>query len=217
MTKYDLFGKRFGKLTVLERLPANSHGEAIWVCRCDCGNTHLATSYNLTRGKTKQCRECMIKQIADTNRTHGCQPKRLHEIYSNMKTRCHNPKYELWHRYGGRGIKICDEWEKSFESFRDWAFSSGYSEELTLDRINNDGDYCPENCKWSTVTEQANNRRTNRMLTLHGETDTMANWSRRLNLPYWLIQKRVDNYKWSDEKALTEPRRKYGTSGRHKE
>lgn len=184
----------------------NNHGEAMWKCICDCGKEHEATSYNLTRGRTTQCRSCMILQIAKSNTKHGCKPKRLHEIYANMKTRCHNPNYELWSRYGGRGIKVCEEWENSYKSFRDWAFSSGYSDNLTLDRIDNDGDYCPDNCKWSDRVEQANNRHTNRILTLNGEKDTMANWARKTGLPYWLIQRRLDEFKWSEEKTLTTPR-----------
>ena len=205
MAKYQLVGKRFGKLKVEKELPANKHGEVVWLCQCDCGNTHIATSYNLMHNRTTQCRKCMFDQIAKSNTKHGCMPKRLHEIYTNMKTRCYNPNYELYHRYGGRGIKVCEEWIHSFENFRDWALSSGYSDSLTLDRRNNDGDYCPENCKWSSVIEQANNRHTNRILTCNGEQDTMANWARRTGLPYWLLQERLDNHGWSEERALTTP------------
>lgn len=208
MAKHNLVGQRFGKLVVVERLPTNRHGEIEWLCQCDCGNTHKATSYNLTQGRTTQCRQCMINQIACANTKHNCSPKRLHEIWVNMKTRCHNQHYSLYHRYGGRGIKVCDEWEHSFANFREWALNNGYSKDLTIDRIDNDGDYCPENCKWSTVTEQSNNRISNRILVLNGEPDTMANWSRRTGIPYWVIQRRLYDLKWSDEKTLSTPYRR---------
>ena len=218
MGKYNLIGHRFGQLVVVKELPANKHGEVVWLCNCDCGNTHIATSYNLLRGRTTKCKKCMFVQIAKANTTHGGKPKRLHEIYTNMKTRCHNPNYELWNRYGGRGISICREWEESFVAFRDWALNNGYSDDLQLDRIDNDGDYCPENCKWSDRVEQANNRRTNRILVLHGQKDTMANWARRTGLPYWLIQNRLDKHGWSEERTLTTPRvMRNGSNRRHAE
>lgn len=208
MASKDLTGMRFGKLAVVEKTKINNHGEAHWLCLCDCGNTHIATSYNLTHGKTTQCRKCMCKQISSSNTKHGCKPKRLHEAYVNMRTRCENPNYYLFHRYGGRGITVCKEWTESYIAFRDWALENGYSDNLTLDRIDNNGNYCPENCKWSTVTEQANNRRTNRILTLGKEKDSMANWSRKTGIPYWVLERRVNSLKWSDEKALSTPYRR---------
>ena len=139
----------------------------------------------------------------------GIEPKRLYRAYSNMKTRCYNPNYFLYHRYGERGIKVCEDWKQSFVKFRDWALNNGYADGLTLDRIDNDGDYCPENCRWTTITKQSNNRRTNRILTLNGEKDTMANWARKTGIPYWVIQERLDRKGWSEEKALTEPYERY--------
>lgn len=204
MAKYNLIGNRYGHLVVEKELPPNRHKEVVWLCRCDCGDTHIATSYNLMRGRTTTCRSCMFARIAKSQTKHRCEPKRLHEIYTNMKTRCHNPNYVLWHRYGGRGISICKEWEESFTAFREWALNSGYSENLTLDRIDNDGDYCPQNCKWSTITEQSNNRRNNRYITSSGKTDTMANWARKTGIPYYVLQKRLYDG-WSDEEIVTIP------------
>ena len=121
-----------------------------------------------------------------------------------MKTRCYNPKYELFSRYGGRGIAVCDKWNDSFAEFRKWAFSSGYSPDLTIERIDNDGNYCPENCTWADRIAQANNRHTNRILYLNGESDTLANWARKTGIPYWKLQDRI--YRgWSDEETLTTP------------
>ena len=200
----NIIGHRFGKLVVVERTANNQHGEAHWLCVCDCGNFHISTSYNLIHGKTNQCKECMKKQISESNTKHRCEPRRLWQIYQNMKTRCYNPKYELYSRYGGRGITVCAEWNKSFVEFRKWAFSSGYSPNLTIERVNNDGNYCPENCTWADRVAQANNRHTNRILCLNGESDTLANWARRTSIPYWKLQDRI-YAGWSDEAILTTP------------
>lgn len=204
---YDLLNKRFGKLTVIELTKDRSHKERHWKCLCDCGNEHIAKSSSLVHGRAIQCRNCSMKQIAESNKKHGCEPKRLHEIYTNMKTRCHNPKYSLYHRYGGRGIKVCPEWEESFSSFRSWALSSGYEDGLSLDRADNDGDYTPENCRWSTIVEQANNRRTNRIISYKGESDTLANWARKIGMSYAVLQARL-NAGWSIERAFNEAVRK---------
>ena len=190
--KYELLGQRFGNLTVVEKCESNAHGEIKWKCICDCGNEHFATSHRLITGETQRCTECKIELIRKANTTHGCNPAELYWKYQNMLTRCYNKKYTLFHRYGGRGIKVCDEWRHSFVAFRDWALSHGYKTGLTLDRIDNDGDYSPNNCRWATVTEQANNRSTNRIVTVNGETDTLANWARRANAKYSYIQHLLD-------------------------
>lgn len=200
----NLIGLRYGKLIVKEKLDTDHHGEKRWLCVCDCGNEYVTTSNRLTSGQTTCCRDCMVKKIGDANRTHGRTPKKLFYAYVNMKTRCYNKNYFLYHRYGGRGISVCDEWKNSFENFREWALKNGWNESLSLDRIDNDGNYQPDNCKWSTVVEQSNNRRTNRMITYKGVTDTMANWSRNTGLPYYIIQRRLD-LNWDVEKIFTEP------------
>lgn len=195
----DLSGSRFGSLTVLKRLPVCAHREAQWLCICDCGNEYIAKTYSLTHGGTTCCRKCSYKKISLKKKTHGEEPKSLWYKYVNMKTRCTNQNYKLYHRYGGRGIKVCEEWANSYEAFRNWALDNGYEDGLSLDRIDNDGDYCPENCRWSTVIQQANNRSTNRMITVNGETDTMANWARRTNAKYSYVQHLLDKGKSGDD------------------
>ena len=203
---YDLIGKRFGKLLVTELTDIKSHKERHWKCLCDCGNEYVAKSSGLVHGKTTQCRQCSFKQISEKKNKGLSEPKRLHGIYVNMMTRCYNSNYVLFSRYGGRGITVCDEWRiGGYASFRSWALSNGYSDDLTIERIDNNGGYSPDNCRWATRTEQANNRHTNRMLTANGETDTMANWSRRLSIPYWVLQRRLDSFGWSEEDALLTP------------
>ena len=116
---------------------------------------------------------------------------RLYQIWHNMKDRCYREKCSEYHRYGGRGITVCDEWRESFEAFRDWAMANGYMEGLTIERKDTNGDYCPENCCWATQKEQANNRRTNHLITYKGETHTMKEWAEIYNIPYYLLKDRI--------------------------
>jgi hypothetical protein len=197
--QYDLRNKRFGKLVALKPLGLDKHKEMLWECKCDCGKTYKAKSYSLRTGKTTQCRKCSMEQIGDKNRKYITFSKRLHECYTNMKTRCKNKKQDKTNRYINRGITLCEEWDKSYECFQEWALNNGYKENLTIDRIDNDKGYSPNNCRWVTRTEQANNRRTSYYLYYNGEKDTLANWSRRLGIPYYYIQYRVyKNKKFED-------------------
>ena len=127
-----------------------------------------------------------------------------------MKKRCYSENEIGYENYGGRGITVCDEWKNNFEAFYNWAIENGYKDGLTLDRKDNDGQYCPENCKWSTVKEQANNRRSNHLLTLNGETHNLMEWSEITGIPYHTLKKRINGSKWSTEKALTTPVKKRG-------
>lgn len=195
----DLIGKKFGTLTVLKRLSVNRHGEMTWLCQCDCGNTREATSNKLTHGDTISCKECRYKKVASKNYKHGMEPIRLWHVYYHMIGRCENPNTPMYYRYGGRGISVCEEWKESFTSFRAWALNNGYKNGLTIERINNDGNYCPENCRWATVTEQANNRSTNRMVTVNGEEDTLANWARRTGYAYEKARYRLKRGMSGDE------------------
>jgi hypothetical protein len=142
--------------------------------------------------------------------THGDKGTRLYYIWNNMKQRCinsHNPQFA---DYGGRGITVCEDWLK-YECFRDWALNNGYSENLTIDRINNNSGYCPENCRWATPREQANNTRKVRLITYNGETHSVCEWSRILNIKQSTLNMRLNKYGWSAEEALRKEVRKYGT------
>lgn len=213
MIRNNIVGKKFGNLTVVRMLTKNNHGEMEWLCKCDCGTDHVSTTNRLTSGKTTCCKECANRKISASNHKNGTEPIVLYRCYANMKTRCYNKNYFLYHRYGGRGISVCDEWRNDFATFRSWAFENGWNENLTLDRIDNDRDYSPTNCRWITLTEQANNRSTNRFLEYNGEKDTMANWARRLNIPYYIIQYNADIGKTLD--YLVE-RIRNGDISRHK-
>lgn len=136
-------------------------------------------------------------------RSHGDTGTKLYMAWQNMRARCNRKSAREYNNYGGRGIKVCDEWLHNYEAFKGWAIKNGYSEELTLDRINVDGNYCPENCRWITNKEQQNNKRNNVLYTYNGETKTLAEWSENLGICYKTLQKRIRN--WGVEKAFTTP------------
>ena len=133
---------------------------------------------------------------------HGGKGTRLYDIWCGMKSRCYNKNDSHYCRWGGRGIIICSEWLLDFSNFRNWAYKNGYAENLTIDRINNDGNYEPSNCRWITLAEQNNNQRTNRMITYKGKTQNMKQWSKELNINYGTLKSRLDDSHWSVEKAF---------------
>lgn len=139
-------------------------------------------------------------------RSHGDTKTRLYNTWLNMRARCNRKSSKRYEDYGGRGIKVCDEWQRSYESFKEWALSNGYSEDLTIDRINVDGNYEPDNCRWITNKDQQNNKRNNAIYSFNGETLTLAQWSEKLGICYKTLQKRIE--KWGIEKAFTTPLRK---------
>lgn len=134
---------------------------------------------------------------------HGDHKKRLYRIWIGMKYRCNNPNHSYYRDYGARGITVCGEWEK-YENFRDWALSNGYQNDLTIDRIDNDKGYSPENCRWITMKKQSNNRRTNRVIECNGEKHTLSEWSEIVGVCVGTLWDRLKNG-WSTERALFEP------------
>ena len=130
---------------------------------------------------------------------------RLYRIYNHMKDRCYRPNDKRYRDYGGRGIVICEEWKNDYLEFKNWALANGYRDDLTIDRINNDGNYCPQNCRWVDRFVQGNNTRNNHLLTFNGETKTLSQWSRESGLKITTIYMRIYQYGWTIEEALTTP------------
>lgn len=138
---------------------------------------------------------------------HGCTKTRLFKIWSSMRERCYRTKHKYFKDYGGRGITVCDEWKTSFLAFKEWAEANGYADHLTLDRKDGNGNYTPENCRWATMKEQQNNKRSNHLVELNGVSHTITEWSEILGIKKTTIRERL-KCGWTDEEALTKPVRK---------
>lgn len=200
--KPNLIGQKFGRLTVTELYGTAKGHKQRWKCVCDCGGEAVVTTNNLTSGQVKSC-GCYQKEVrSKTKYKHGMSHSRIYRIWSNMKARCETETNKAYELYGGRGISVCAEWEE-FIPFRDWALSNGYQDNLTLDRINNDGNYEPENCRWATPKEQGNNTRCCHYITYNGETKTVRGWEEALGYSRGIIYSRLKSG-WSVERAIEE-------------
>lgn len=167
----DLVGKRFGMLEVMEKVGTDNNSHVMYLCKCDCGNIKTMLSNHIQISKSCGCMH------GANFKTHGMGKTRLFYIWSNMKQRCQNPNIKNYERYGARGIKVCDEWQE-FVPFMEWALANGYSEDLSIDRIDSNGNYKPSNCRWATIEVQANNKRSNSFIEYNGEKRTIAEWSK---------------------------------------
>ena len=199
-TMLDLRGMRFGKL-VVQRLHHKDNGTVWWECLCDCGKLKVVRASCLRQGTVQSC-GCMLRAA---HVTHGDSRTRLHNIWLNMKGRCTNPNHPRYHHYGGRGITVCAEWSNSFAAFRDWALDNGYRDDLSIDRINNDGNYCPENCRFTNLIQQANNKSNNYHITYNGRTQTINEWAREFGISVKTLRSRLERSKWSIKDALLTP------------
>jgi len=204
----DLKNKRFGRLTVINMIIDRvSNGSRLWLCKCDCGNKHIVSGGNLTSGSTRSC-GCLAKENLkkQQEKTHGMTKTRQYRIWQGMKQRCTNIKNKDYKNYGGRGIKLLIRWQ-NFENF--WEdMQGGYSDKLTIDRINNNGNYCKTNCRWATIKEQVNNTRTNKLITYKGKTQTQSQWSKKLGIHRCVLAHRLKTG-WGIPSSFETPVLKY--------
>ena len=195
--------QRYGKLTVIEDLGMikrpNGKNRHFWKCKCDCGNTFEVRGDCLKSGNNKSC-GCLQYEHAKT--THNMTGTKIYGVWASMKQRCENSNDKAYKWYGSQGIKVCDEWSKSFEEFYSWAKKNGYQEGLTIERIDVKGNYEPDNCKWITQQEQSLNTRRSRIITYNGKTQTLKEWSDELGIKYMKLWSMLE--KWPVERAFEE-------------
>lgn len=196
----DIKGQKFGKLLVVEHVGFSCDNHALWKCVCDCGKELITIGSSLRRGDTTSCGCYQIERSTK----HGLKHTKEYEAWLHLRARCYNPNEKYYNNYGGRGITVCDRWNNSIDGFLNFMKDMGKKpgKEYSIDRIDNSGNYCPENCRWATFKTQNNNRRNNRYLTLNGETKTMQEWVNFLNIPRSTLKQRLHNG-WSVEEALT--------------
>lgn len=205
--KENLIGKKFNRLSVVGYVPGSKRKSAKWKCVCDCGKITYVEKYELVNGYTKSC-GCYNLELLKSRKRHGLNKHPLAYVLQAMKQRCYNQAHPEYHNYGARGISVCDEWKDSLhgvENFVNWALQNGYKTGLSIDRIDVNGDYCPENCRWATAEEQTLNRRNTKIVEYKGETKPLIVLCRELGVDYDMITKRL-RLGWSVEKALETPK-----------
>ena len=198
----DITGRKFGRLTVIKldhlkemynRKGVKNGHKTYWLCKCDCGNNIVVRKDLLLNGSSKSC-GCLKKEQDRKNlntTTHGLSYTRLNSIWRGIKKRCLNNNCKAFPKYGGRGIKIYSCWINDFKSFYDWSIANGYKDDLTIDRINSDGNYEPSNCRWVDMKTQQRNRTNNKLIAYKGETHTLPEWCEILHLSYGKVRQRI--------------------------
>ena len=206
----DMTGHRFGMWTVIEFARVTPTKNYMWLCQCDCGIIKEVNGHTLRAGKSTNCGCQRIFARHDYNKTHGGKKDRLYHVLNGMKHRCYNKNDPAYDHYGGRGIKVCDDWRNDYAAFRDWAMQNGYQPdakkyECTIDRIDNNGDYSPENCRWVNQKAQCRNTRANHFIEYNGEKRTIVEWAEIYNIRKDTLRRRIFVYGWDVERALHEP------------
>ena len=198
--RLDLSNKRSGNLLFIKQVGVSKDRHILWECLCDCGNSIVTSSSNFN--VLKNCGKC---------KTYVCKGKitsksktRLFKIWNGMKSRCSCPSVNSYELYGGKGISVCQEW-MDFDNFYNWSMSNGYSDGLSIDRIDIELNYNPSNCRWVTIKEQGRNKSNSRLIEYNGETKCLSEWSELLNIRRDTLARRIDDYGWSIGKAFSTP------------
>jgi len=195
-------------LVVLHDTDERKGGKVVWRCRCDCGDEVDIRGDDLTSGDTTSCGCYQRERSVEANTVHGMNRRgETHPVYvvwKSMLQRCENPNASYYKNYGGRGITVCDEWH-DVRAFIDWASANGWRKGLSIDRIDNNGNYEPGNCRWTMRKEQQRNKRNNRLITFNSKTQTMVQWAEEVNVSARTLSSRINRYHWPIERALTEP------------
>jgi len=201
MTKLiDLTGQRFGRLVVLERAENAKDGSICWKCKCDCGKIIVTRANSLRMNRTKSC-GCLQKEYFKTS--HKESKTKFYKLWHGIIERCENSTNGSYKNYGAKGITICEEWH-NYENFKNWALNNGYKEGLSIDRIDNNKGYYPENCRWVTFIKQQNNKKDNHYITYNGKTQSISDWARELGTKYYTIHARIKRG-WTEEEAISIP------------
>lgn len=203
----NLVGQRFGRLLVIERADS-LNGHTRWKCKCDCGNECVVHGTSLKTGSTTSCGCYKIENAKKLYSGVRQNDKRLYAVWNGIKQRCFNKNHRSFHNYGGRGIKMDAEWASNYETFYNWAVRSGYKEGMEIDRIDNNGDYCEENCRFVNRDIQANNKRNVKLYTIDGVTKTLPQWCNQYGKEYYHVRQRVVKLGWPILDALTIPKHK---------
>lgn len=209
--KINLIGQQFDRLTVIKCAGKNRSGNYQWLCQCKCDKKVVISSYSLRIGKTRSCgcyRTDLLLQRTAKRKIPGItengKQTKIYCIYDSMKQRCYNPNHHAYKNYGGRGIKVCDRWlEPNGQGFINFVKDMGERPPGTsIDRIDNNGDYCKENCRWVTRKQQMRNTRYNKLLTIDGITRCLIKWCEIYKLPYKKVYDRIYKLNWTPKEAL---------------
>lgn len=201
---------KFGRLTPMKCIGV-VNGRMTWECLCDCGNTVNVIQKHLSSGNTKSCGCMQRDSVSSVRKTHGKSKSRLYKLYSGIKKRCKNKNDKTYKWYGAKGVKICKEWDEDFFEFEKWMLDNGYDESLprgvqTIDRIDSNGNYSPDNCRLITIEEQQRNRDDNVFYEFNGEKHLICEWSEILGIDYSILKSRVGDYGWTIKEALENPK-----------
>ena len=205
--KYQLEGQKFGRLTVLQRKGSDRHKKALWYCKCDCGGEKTTTTGQLKRGATKSC-GCLDTEHRENfvrnNTKHMMDGTPEYWAWKHIKDRCYNPESQYYYLYGGRGISVCNRWLESFLNFYE-DMGTRPRDCTSIERIDGNGNYCPENCRWADYSEQSRNTSQNWKITIDGETKVLTDWAKESPVTAGAIRHRIRKLGWSEKEAVFRP------------